>query len=92
METESRPAPHPTRAEDLEARLAKLESRVARTERKLFESQLLVARKLMEIFAGIKKHQQSRDAQIQVALTRLLDQLNELRGRLEPVVAPTTTH
>jgi uncharacterized coiled-coil protein SlyX len=95
MEMEGAPPPEAKPAaspEVLEARLAKLESRVARVERKLVESQLLVARKLMEIFAGMKKHQQARDAQIHEALAKLLEQLNELRSRLEPVVSPTTTH
>jgi hypothetical protein len=79
-------------SEEVEERLAKLETRVARVERRLFESQLLVARKLMELLAGMKKQQQDRDAQIHHALTGIAELLNQLKSQIVPMVNPTTTH
>jgi len=79
-------------SESVEARLAKLESRMTRMERRVFESQMLVARKLVEIFSTLKKQQQLRDAQVQQTLTLLLEQVTELKAHLEPVVSPAITH
>jgi len=79
-------------SESVEKRLAKLESRMARVEKRLFESQMLVARKLMEIFTALRKQQQLRDAQVQQTLATLLEQVAELKAHLEPVVSPLITH
>jgi len=79
-------------SESVEARLANLESRMTRMERRVFESQMLVARKLVEIFSTLKKQQQLRDAQVQQTLTLLLEQVTELKAHLEPVVSPAITH
>jgi hypothetical protein len=79
-------------SESVEARLATLESRMARVEKRLFESQMLVARKLMEIFTALRKQQQLRDAQVQQTLAKLLEQITELKAHLEPVVSPAITH
>jgi hypothetical protein len=78
--------------EDMEARLAKLETRIARVEHRLFESQLAVARKLMELLAGIRKQQQDRDAQIHQSLSAIAELLNQIRSQVVPMVNPTTTH
>ena len=82
----------PKPPEGIEARLAKLEGRMSRVEKRLLESQLVVARKLMEIFATLKKHQELRDAQVHQTLTRLLEQVAQLKAHLEPVVSPSVLH
>jgi len=82
----------PTTSESIETRLATLESRMTRVEKRLFESQMLVARKLMEMFTTLKKQQQLRDAQVQQTLTKLLEQVADLKAHLEPMVSPITTH
>ena len=79
-------------SETIETQLAKLESRMALVEKRLTESQLLVARKLVEMFTALKKQQLLRDAQVQQTLTRLLEQVAQLKAHLEPVVSPITTH
>jgi hypothetical protein len=79
-------------ADPVDARIVKLEARVARVEKRLFESQMLVARKLVEIFAALKKHQETRDQQMQQVLAKLLEQVAELKANLDPMVAPLTTH
>jgi hypothetical protein len=78
--------------EEVEERLAKLETRITRVERRLFESQLLVARKLMELLAGMRKQQQDRDAQIHQALSGISELLGQLKSQIVPMVNPTTTH
>jgi hypothetical protein len=88
----SAPATDKDTSPEAEARLAKLESRVMSLERRIFESQVLIARKLVEIFTALKKQQELRDAHVQDTLARLLGEINVLKARLEPVVAPTTTH
>jgi septal ring factor EnvC (AmiA/AmiB activator) len=82
----------PKAPDSVEARLAQLETRMSRVERRLAESQLMVAHKLVEVFATLKKHQELRDAQVQQALTRLLEQVTQLKLHMEPVVTPTLTH
>jgi hypothetical protein len=79
-------------SDQVEERLAKLETRIARVEHRLFESQLLVARKLMELLAGMRKQQQDRDAQIHQSLTAIAVLLNQLKSQIVPMVNPTTTH
>jgi transposase len=79
----------PTFAE-MDARLSRLESRMTGFEQKLYESQSLVTRKLQEIFGLIKKQQRVRDARVDEALRKVLEQLTELKNRL--VVDPTITH
>jgi hypothetical protein len=76
----------------VEARLATLEARMTLVERRMAASQLGVARKLLEVFAALKKHQELRDVQVHQALARLLEQVTQLKLHLEPVVAPTLTH
>lgn len=75
---------------EVEARLARLESRVNGVEQRLHESQALVARRLSDIFNIIKKQQRARDARVDEALRKVLEQLMDLKNRL--VVDPTITH
>jgi hypothetical protein len=79
-------------SESIETRLANLESRMTRVEKRLSESQMLVARKLMEFFTTLKKQQQLRDTQVQQTLTKLLEQIAALKAHLDPMVSPITTH
>jgi transposase len=79
----------PTFAE-MDARLSRLESRMTRVEETLYESQTLVTRRFQELFSLVKRQQKLRDARVDEALRKVLEQLMELKNRL--VVDPTITH
>ena len=75
---------------EMEARLSHLESRMMRVEQKLLESQALLTRKLQEIVGLIKRQLKLRDARVDEALQKVLEQLLELKNRLVVVDTPIT--
>jgi phage-related protein len=76
--------------DDLSARVAELEKKMARLQRDVFSFQVTVARKLTEALTFIQKTQEARDAKVSDALRKVVEELTEIRNRLG--AQPRITH